>query len=97
MEFPIIGGLENIHCIKAHTEGGCLYTFLMEDGILTVLYSMREDTYPLLKGTVTKINQPISLGGVVDIVIRKHDGWGKLEEKEGFMKSTRITRIEISE
>lgn len=50
-----------------------------------------------LKGLVTKINQPITLGGIVDIKTREYDLYGELKDRENFLKSARIKRIEFCE
>ena len=76
--------------VTVHTASGSLYTFRKKGDNIAFLRGMME-------GVVTKFKQPISLGGVLAINFRKYGIYGQLENSEMFLRSTRITRIEISE
>lgn len=91
--------------VKVYTESKSLYTFQMEGEQLTfslqdldlLTGEVRKEEGGELKGIVTRVNQPISEGGIVDLRIREYDLWGKLKERENSLKSVRITQIEICE
>ena len=89
--------------IKVYTESSSLYTFQQEDDQVTFslkdldLLTGKVREGGELKGIVTKVNQPLLVGGIVNIGTREYDLWGNLKKKEDFLRSARITRIEIDE